>query len=203
METTTDSVLTDPRWNAFNTQGFACACGERHVGLFPIHLHHPLGWQGKDDYEVDADMRLDGTFLSANFCIIDGKFFAMRVRLPLQMRGAAPAAFMFTAWASLDRVDFEAFVEAYKSGKLDPEARARARLVNRVGGYPDSFNLMGTAFQQVDAAPPVMIVHGIQAGPNNEHPMLADQRNGIGVDKMLELFAAYGHDMRGGIPLAN
>ena len=48
-----------------------------------------------------------------------------------------------------------------------------------------------------------MLVHGIQAGPNNEHPMLAEQRNGIGVNRMLELFAAYGHDMRGGIPLAN
>lgn len=203
METNAASVLTDPRWSAFNTQGFACACGERHVGLFPIHLHHPLGWQGKDEYEADTAIRLDGDFLSANFCIIGGKVFAMRVRLPLQMRGAAPAAFMFTAWASLDRLDFEAFVEAYRTGKLDPNARARARLVNRVGGFPDSFNLMGSAFQQVDGGPPVLIVHGIQAGANNAHPMLAEQRDGIGVDRMLELFAAYSHDMRGGISLAN
>lgn len=203
METTNDPVTADPRWNAFTTQGFACSCGERHVGLFPIHLHHPVGWQGKDDYEIDDQMRLDGTFLSANFCIIDGKFFAMRMRLPIQMRGAEPAAFMFTVWASLDRMDFEAFVDAYKNNKLDPNARARARLVNRVGGYPDTFNLMGSAFQQVDGAPPVLLVHGIQVGANNTHPLLGDQRNGIGVDKMLELFAAYGHDMRGGIPLTN
>lgn len=203
MESKTDSVLADPRWSAFITQGFACSCGERHVGLFPIHLHHPIGWQGKDEYESDEPLRMDGDFLSGNFCVVQGKFFAMRVRLPLRMRGAEPAAFMFTAWASMDRDDFESFHAAYRANRLSPDAKARGRLVNRVGGFPDSYNLMGSVFQDEDRGPPVLIVHGLQAGPNNAHPLLREQREGIGVDRMLELYAAYGHDMRGGIPLAN
>lgn len=197
------SVTTDPRWNAFNTQGFQCSCGERHTGLFPINLHHPIGWKGGDEYEPDEPIRMDGDFLSGNFCVVQGKFFAMRMRLPLRMRGAEPAAFMFTVWASLDRGDFEAFHAAYSANKLSTDVKVPARLVNRVGGYPDTFNLMGSAFQELDRAPPILIIHGIQAGPNNAHPLLAEQRFGIDVDRMLELFAAYGHDMRGGIPLAN
>ncbi len=203
METNTGSVLADPRWNTFTRQGFTCSCGDRHTGLFPIHLHHPVGWPGKDEYESDNTLRLDGDFLSANFCVVQGKFFAMRVRLPFLMRGAEPAAFMFTAWASLDRADFEAFIDAYKTGKLDPDTRVRARLVNRVGGFPDSFNLMGSAFQQPDGGPALLLIHGLQAGVNNNHQLMVEQRDGIGVDRMLELFAAYGHDMRSGIPLTN
>lgn len=202
METNAPPI-TDPRWAIFNTQGFACSCGERHVGLFPINMHHPLGWQGKDEYEADKDLRMDGDFLSSHFCVVQGKFFAVRARLPLQIQGAAPSAFMYTAWASLDRDDFERFYDCYRNNKIDPSARARARLVNRIGGYPDTQNLVGTTFQDLDGGPPVLIIHGMQAGMNNEHPLLIEQRVGIGIDRMLELFAAYNHDMRGGIPLTN
>ncbi len=202
METNAPEIA-DPRWHTFTTQGFACSCGERHVGLFPINLHHPVGWQGKDDYEPDDAMRLDGDFLSSNFCVVQGKFFAMRARLPIRIIGAAPFAFMYTVWANLDRAEFEQFFSDYRNNKLNPATRVRARLVNRIGGYPDTYNLVGTAFQDMDGGPPVLIVHGMQAGMNNQHPLLVEQREGIGIDKMLELFAAYDHDMRGGIPPTN
>jgi hypothetical protein len=203
VEATEDSVLSDPRWNAFMTQGFACSCGERHVGPFPIHLHHPLGWNGPDAYEDDNALRMDGNFLSSNFCVIEGKLFAMRMRLPVQIRGAEPLVFLYTAWASMDRIDFESFVNAYRTRKAAPDIRVPARLVNRVGGYPDTYNLTGSAFQQPDGTMPPLLIHGLQAGPNNNHPLLIDQRSGIGVDRMLYLFSAYNHDMRNGIPLAN
>ena len=203
METSAESVLNDPRWNAFTTQGFVCSCGERHVGPFPIHLHHPLGWKGQDAYEEDTALRMDGNFLSSNLCVIDGKFFAMRMTLPIQLHGAEPIVFLYTVWAGMDRLDFEAFANAYRTRKLAQDIRVSARLVNRVGGYPDSYNLTGSAFQQLDGSPPTLVIHGIQAGPNNQHPLLIEQRTGIGVDRMLELFAAYNHDMRGGIPRTN
>jgi len=203
LETSADSVLSDPRWNAFNSQGFACSCGERHVGPFPIHLHHPVGWNGADAYEDDNALRMDGDFLSSSFCVVGGKFFAMRMRLPVQIHGAEPTVFLYTAWASMDRLDFESFADAYRTGKFVQDARVSARLVNRIAGYPDTYNLSGSAFQQLDGSPPALLIHGLQAGPNNKHPLLVEQRAGIGVDRMLELFAAYNHDMRNGIPLAN
>lgn len=203
METNTDSVLNDPRWNAFNTQGFACSCGETHVGLFPIHLHHPLGWEGTDDYQPDDALTMNGNFLSVSFCVLGGKFFAIRMRLPFRMHGAEPSAFVHTVWASLDRDDFERFVDAYRTGNIDEKMRVRARLVNRVGGFPDTFNLMGSAFPQADRGPPLLLIHGIQTPEHTNHPLMVEQRNGINVDRMLELFAAYQHDMRNGIPRTN
>ena len=196
MTVETASVLDDPRWKAFNAQGFACSCGERHVGLFPIHMQHPLGWPGPKDYEPDEALRMTGNFLSSNYCVWDGKYFSMRMRLPLQIRGAQPAAFMYTVWASLNRPDFEAYLDAVRNRKLNNMAKAQARLVNRVSGFPDTFKLMGTAFQQEDGGPPLLLIHGAQPDNNPQHPLIDEQRQGIGVDRMLGLFAAYNHDMR-------
>lgn len=197
MSTPAQSVLDDPRWQAFNQSGFACSCGERHVGLFPINMLTPLGWKGSQDYDDDANVRLDGTFISANYCVSEGQGYALRMRLPLQMRGAAPAAFMYTVWAAVDRVYFEAYLNAKKAGTLSADNRFGARLVNRIAGYHDTANLVGVGFQQEDGWPPLLLLAGPQPYTNRpEHPIMQDQRNGIDVDKMLELFAAYGHDMR-------
>jgi hypothetical protein len=191
----TASVLEDQRWRTFNAHGFPCSCGERHVGLFPVHIHHPIGWPGPKDYEPDDALRLDGNFLSANYCVWEGKYFAMRMRLPLQIRGAFPAAFILTPWASLNRPDFEAYLEAIKDKRLNNMARAPARLVNRLSGFADTFRLMGTAFQQEDAGPPLLLIHGPQPDNRPDHHLIDEQRQGIGVDRVFELFAAYGHNM--------
>jgi hypothetical protein len=193
------SVLDDPRWTAFNSEGFACSCGERHVGLFPIHMLHPLGWPGPKTYESDDALRLDGDFLSDNYCVWEGKYFSMRMRLPISIHGAQPAAFIYTVWASLNRADFEGYLDAVRNKRLKDTARARALLVNRLSGFPDTFRLMGTAFQQVDGGPPVLLIHGPQPENNPDNPLIQEQRQGIGVDRMLELFAAYQHDMRANI----
>ena len=83
-----------------------------------------------------------------------------------------------------------------RNKRLKNVARAQARLVNRLSGFPDTFKLMGSAFQQEDGGPPVLLVHGQQPDNNPQHPLINEQRQGIGVDRMFELFAAYQHDMR-------
>ncbi len=196
MSVETPSVLDDPRWRTFNAEGFACSCGERHVGLFPIHLQVPAGWPGPKDYAPDEALRLDGNFLSFKFCVWEGKYFAMRMRLPLQIRGAQSAAFMYTVWASLNRPDFEAYLDAQRNNRLRNNARAQARLVNRISGFPDTYNLMGSTFQQEDGGAPLLLIHGPQPDNNPQHPLIQEQRQGIDVNRTLDLFAAYGHDMR-------
>lgn len=190
------SVKDDPRWIRFNEEGVACSCGQTHKGLFPINLLVPIGWPLSTDYAPDIDVVMEGNFLSQNFCVWDGKWFSVRVRLPLQMAGAAPWSFTYTAWAALNRSDFEGYVMAVRTNTLKDGAQAPARLVNRIGGYPDTVNLMGTAFQTADGAPPVLLIHGDQPDNKPDHPFIAEQRDGIGFDRALELFAEYGHDMR-------
>ncbi len=190
------AVLSDPRWIKFNAGELTCSCGEKHMGLFPINMLTPIAWPGPKEYEPDTALRLEGNFLSANYCVWDGKYFSLRMRLPLQIRGAGTWAFMFTVWASLNRPDFEGYVAAVRNETLDNNARAPARLVNRLGTYPDTFSLMGVAFQQNDGAPPLLLIQGAQPDNSADHPIIKEQREGITLDRMFELFAHYGHEMR-------
>jgi hypothetical protein len=98
--------------------------------------------------------------------------------------------------ASLNRPDFEGYLHARKNRTLNKDAKAPARLVNQIGGYRDTVNLMGVAFQQDDGGQPLLLVLGQQEDNSASHPLVQEQRNGVGVDRMLELFAAYGHNMR-------
>ena len=192
-----ENTSEDPRWQAFNTSGFTCSCGQQHVGLFAINMLTPLGWGGPQEYAPDEDLRLDGTFISANYCVWEGQNFAMRMRLPLQISGAAPAAFMYTVWAAVDRINLETYLSDKQKGALSQNNRFGARLVNRLAGHHDTSNLVGVAFQEPDGGPPILLLAGPQPYTNRpDHPILAEQRQGISLDRALELFAAYGHDMR-------
>ena len=192
-----ENVSEDPRWQAFNQDGFACSCGERHVGLFPVNMLTPAVWDGSKEYAPDEEIELDRTFISANYCVWQGQNFAMRMRLPLQMRGAAPAAFMYTVWAAVERANLETYLAARRQNTLNNDTRFPARLVNRIAGHHDTSNLMGVAFQQEDGWPPLLLLAGQQPYTNRpDHPILDEQRQGIGLDRALELFAAYDHDMR-------
>jgi hypothetical protein len=193
---TDPAVLNDPRWVKLNAGELTCSCGEKHAGMFPINILHPIGWPGSKDYEPDAALRMEGDFLSANYCVREGKYFSMRVRLPLQIKGSGAWAFVFTCWASLNRVDFEGYLAAVGSGKLNSKARAPARLVNRLSGFENTFSLMGTAFQQEDGGAPLLLLHGPQPDNSADHLILKEQREGITLDRMFELYAAYGHEMR-------
>jgi hypothetical protein len=192
-----ENVSEDPRWQAFNQDGFACSCGERHVGLFPVNMLTPAVWDGPKEYAPDEEIELDRTFISANYCVWQGQNFAMRMRLPLQMRGAAPAAFMYTVWAAVERANLETYLADRRQNTLNNDTRFPARLVNRIAGHHDTSNLMGVAFQQEDGWPPLLLLAGQQPYTNRpDHPILDEQRQGIGLDRALELFAAYDHDMR-------
>ncbi len=199
---TATDALQDPRWTTFTTTGYACSCGEHHVGLFPIHLNVPVGWPGGTAYqpesgsvESDYDLRTDGDFLSHNFCVWGGKNFAIRMRVYLKVTGAEPAAFLFNAWAGLDRMDFDAFSEAMLKPGTHTGLRTRARLLNRLSRFPDTYNLSGTAVHVRPGESPVLMIHGIQADFRADHSLIVQQREGISVDRVFELFSAYRHNM--------
>lgn len=201
MAADTANTAADPRWQAFNQTGFACSCGERHVGLFPINMLTPVGWAGAQDYAEDSAVVLDRTFLSPRFAVWEGQSYAIRMRLPLMIKGATPAAFMYTVWASVDRIHFQNYVEAWRNGTLANLRQFSARLVNRLGGHHDTANLVGVAFEENDGQLPMLLLTGPQPYTNRpDHPLLTEQRHGIGFDRVLELFVAYNHDMR---PAAN
>jgi hypothetical protein len=145
---------------------------------------------------------MKGDFLSANFCVRDGNYFAARMRLPVPLLGLPGQALMYTVWAALERPDFEAYFDAVRTNAQKQGARALARLINRIAGFPDTFGLMGMAFQQTDGGGPYLLLDPKQPDGRDNHPLAIEQRQGASLDRILELYAGQNHEMRASLPTA-
>jgi len=190
------SVTNDPRFKALNGgAGLQCSCGERHAEMFPIHLLKPIGWTSSEKYEPNEALRMDGDFMSFEYCVREGKYFCLRMILPLPIRGAPEQAMATTVWCAVNKPDFEAYLAAKQSGKLNDKARAPARLVNNLAAFPLTVNIMGVAGQNPQGLP-LFLSATDQQGFANDHQLLVEQRQGITLDRLFEIYAAHGHDMR-------
>lgn len=190
-----DDASEDPRWRKFVDVGLKCSCGEHHVGLISLSMLKPVGWPGPDEPEPDDALRIDGNFLSKNFCVRDGKYFAIRMSLPLAIHGVPPPSMLLSVWGSVDRTNFDAYVAAVRNNTLNDKAHMPARLVNRIAGFPDTFGLLGAAIQQPNEPPLLLVLNGADGQPNN-NPIIHEERNGIPLDRLFDIYAENGHDMR-------
>lgn len=185
----------DPRWDRFIKTGLACSCGERHDGIFVVTFLHPPGWTGNIDYEANTALRMDGNFLSQEFCVIEGKYFALRMIVPLPVKDHSPPALPLAVWASVNRPDFEAYAAARAGNGQDKVPRMQARLITRVSGYDDTFGLMGQAFPQADG-PPLLVLERNQAPGLMGGQLISEHRDGATLDRLFDIYAAHQHDMR-------
>jgi hypothetical protein len=190
----------DPRWERWHGAGLACSCGERHVGLFALKFLTPPGWTGASTPQPPGSLRMDGDFLSDDLCVMQGRYFAMRMSLPLPIRGAPPPAVLLSVWAAVERASFDHLRTARPTGMpSESDPQDPARLLTRIGGYPDTSGLMGRAFAQPDG-PPLLVLEKAQPGSFGIHPLITEHREGATLDRVFEVFAAQGHDMRTNTP---
>jgi hypothetical protein len=192
---TPPDASNDPRWVKFNGPGLKCSCGETHVGLISLSMLRPAGFPATVAQEPDAALRMDGNFLSTNYCVWEGKFFAIRMSMPMLIQGVPPPALLLSVWASVDEPSFKAYIAAVDGKTLNDKAQAQARLINRIGGFPDTFGILGVAFQQPNEAPLFLALNGPDGKPGT-NPIINEQRHGITLDRLFEIYAANNHDMR-------
>ena len=115
--------------------------------------------------------------------------------LPLAIQGIPAPAVLLSVWGSVDGSAFKAYVEAVDAGALNGSAQAQARLVNRIAGFPDTFGLLGAAFQQPGEPPLFLVLTGADGKPS-DNPLIFEQRNGVTLDRLFDIYAENNHDMR-------
>ena len=64
-------------------------CSEWHTGLMDLAALVPDPWPHREDREPNSALRLDGDFLSEDFCVIGGKDFLVRAVLEIPVHGLA------------------------------------------------------------------------------------------------------------------
>jgi hypothetical protein len=183
-------VDADPRWEKLMRTGVACeACGQTHTGLFDLARDKPDSFPAGLAVESNAALRLDGDFLSSDFCISEGEHFAVRTVLELPIIGS-DTAFAFGVWSSLSRDNFERYVESFNAEDGSKLGRMFSWLLNDLKPYQDTYAMKCMITPRNAGQRPTVEVE------NSNHSLSEDQRNGITLDRLLDIYAAHGHDLR-------
>lgn len=125
--------------------------------------------------------------------MLNGEHFFVRCVLELPILGAADSFFGFGVWSTLSKRNFQLYVESFDSGEQGDLGPWFGWFSNRLKGYPDTLNLKCQVYPQAGRKRPLV---GIEP---TDHLLAQEQQNGISIDRLLDIYAINGHDIRDAI----
>ena len=161
---------------------FKCvSCSEWHEGVPGFGWSTPLVY-----YAIPEAERSTRVELTEDTCIVDGKHFFVKGCIEIPVHGA-DEPFVWGVWVSLSQRNFEQFV-----GLFDRKDRAQygpyfGWLSAYFTVYPDAEALKTTVHLRDDGMRPYIELQ------STDHPLAIEQRDGISVDRLAEIYAAYMH----------
>ncbi len=138
---------------------------------------------------ANSMVRSSGHFLSADFCVLHGEHFFVRCVLAIPILGTGGQSFGYGVWSTLSEKNFRSYAETFDSGNQGELGPWFGWFSNRLPGYPDTLNLKCQVHPRTGPARP-----WLELEPT-EHPLAREQRDGIGLDRLLEIYALNGHDL--------
>ncbi len=181
----------DPRWQRLHDNTWICpCCGESHGGLFDLAVPRPDIWQDDFDQSSESEGRYPMNKLTDDLCVVDGEHFFIRGVLQLPIINAPEYPFGFGVWSSLSKENFDLYFDSFDDKQQDHLGPWFGWFSNQLQGYPDTRNMKCRVRPQNDGQRPL-----IELEPT-DHPLSAEQQNGISLDRILDIYAENGHDMR-------
>jgi hypothetical protein len=189
-----DPIDVDPRWRRLQQRSWTClGCGEVHQGLPELACVKPEPWPGNEDKAPNSVVLSSIHFLSEDFCVLHGEHFFVRCVLELPIIGCRGQSMGFGVWSTLSEKNFLRYVETFDSGDQDGLGPWFGWFSNRLKGFPDTFNLRCQVHPRAGRQRP-----WIELEPT-DHPLARGQREGVTLDRVLELHAINGHDLARGL----
>ena len=167
--------------------GWQCGQCERiHNWPFDLAAYAPDPWPNASEYEENGALRMEGNFLSEDFCILDGKYFMIRAVLTIPVHGM-DEPFGFGCWSTLSREHFEEYLEDFDIGHDGEAPLWSGWLCNHLADYVGKEPLAIWVQPRPNRQRPLLWVM------DDGHPLAVAQEEGISADRMLEIFEIYGH----------
>jgi hypothetical protein len=138
-------------------------------------------------YAVPEHERAKRCSLGTDECVIDESHFFVRGSLEIPVHGEKEP-FAWGVWVSLSKASFEEWVSAFhmeKRAHLDPYF---GWLDAWLKPYPDTANLKTHIHLRDNGIRPY-----IELEPN-QHPLAVEQREGITVERLAEIYAIMMHE---------
>ena len=164
-----------------------CAtCGKIHEGVFDLGMPAPWHWQREPLSEPNAQLRMDGDFLSADLCVVGGRDFFVRGVLEIPLRDS-DEVFGLGCWSSLSRANFERYVESFNGAEPDTREAWTGWFSTWMKPFPSSINEPCWVQPRGNGLRPSIWLEG------GCHPLAQAQREGITTERLLEIYRANGH----------
>jgi hypothetical protein len=185
----------DARWKRVLGRRWLCrTCGEEHDGLFDLACGKPDPWSGSEEKKPNSETSHTRHFLSEDFCVLDGEHFFVRCVLFLPLKGTEGQSFGIGVWSTLSEKNFERYRETFDSGEQGELGPWFGWFSNRLEGYPDTLNLKCQVHPRAGRLRPWIEITAA------DHPLAAEQREGITFDRLAVILALYGHALEGDPP---
>ena len=162
------------------------SCSLDHRGMFDLGALSPDFWEGPLDREPNGALRLDGDFLSEDFCVIGGEHFFIRCVFDIPVHGMEQK-FGFGSWSSLSRQNFDLYVERFDEGDYVGEGSWFGWFSNSLRTFEECLKQPCRVYPQLGRDRPAIALE------EPEHELARAQEQGISPERVLELYAAYGH----------
>jgi hypothetical protein len=161
---------------------FTCSCCRQvHEGPADIAFAAPYYY-----YTVSADQRGHRCLLTSDLCSIDNENFFIRGCLDIPIIGS-DEHFSWGAWSSVSRANFEKYREVLDDSRQAHVGPFFGWLSVRLPGYPDTLTLKVMAHLRDDRARPWFELE------ESEHPLSADHRRGITMERLRQIYEAHLH----------
>jgi hypothetical protein len=184
------SLSDDPRWLRFNNRDFQCpCCGLSFTGVFDIAFDHPDPWPHMSFRESKGEgIRVGNDVLDSDFCKFgDHVFVRGLIQIPI-LESETP--FSFGVWPSLHKENFRSYLQAYNTEEELKIGPCFGWLSNDIPIYGIGSFLQTTVIFQGSGKRPLFEVHDARS------PLFDDQQHGISFDRLLDIYAACGTDIR-------
>lgn len=154
--------------------------------MFDLVAFAPDFWEGPEDYEPNSSLRMEGDFLSEDFCVLRGEHYFVRCVFDIPVHGMEEK-FGFGLWSTLSRWNFDLYVDGFDDGRYEDLGPWTGWFSNRIATFEDTLNQACWVHPQLDRQRPVISLE------DDDHPLAIAQREGISAERVLEIYAKYGH----------
>ena len=142
-------------------------------------------------YEIPLEERENRCQSSDDDCVIDDKWFFVRGCIDIPVHGADDV-FSWGVWVSLSEGNYLTWRDNFGETKRSHVGPFFGWLNAWLKPYPDTINLKTNVHLRDDGIRPY-----IEVQPS-DHPLSVEQRNGISVERLSEIYSIMMHDDGGG-----
>lgn len=164
------------------TFAFECAtCGDTHEGMPSFVAAAPVSY-----YEIPAAEREARCDMGTDDCVIDGEYFFIRGCIEIPVHGHAEPL-SWGVWVSLSRTSFIEWLKYFEEPSRSHVGPFFGWLNAALKPYADTINLKTRVHLRDDGIRPY-----IELEPT-DHPLAVEQRTGISVERVAEIYALMVH----------